>query len=497
MPTMTSARTAKRTATRSAARTTAAAKADGRAPFLTARNPYALTEVILGEPVDWSTVEDPLALVEETLATPREELFDPKFDSPVYLGFRLDDAGEMVEAPIKAPRERPSPESDDSAVLADDPRILRDLQPLLGELGEATVRGITASRAGGWTIEIAPGGTKRTELLERIIDKSVLDRLVRLVDLLDLGWTPDGGQWADTGSFFNEAAEYFDPVQGALGDCWLIAAMSSVAWALPGTITDAARATGIPNDRFKHRLIYRDPGDGSRKTFEVSDETVVYQGTSYPMYARSSEANEIWPPVVEKAFAQWRQGTSNDHPNLTVLNGGDPVWASAALSGRSPQYFGHSGRTASDLRTLVKSHSASYRTFDPMTAWTYGTAPEGLSYADAHIVGCHAYSVLGWTSGPFIVRAFEGTLARASVARRAVLLDRFGFLLDPIVLTRDYVVLRNPWGSYEATTGNRTGVISMRDEGFWRSIDLGDVDGVFAIDFSTYQRYFAGTGVAI
>jgi hypothetical protein len=40
-------------------------------------------------------------------------------------------------------------------------------------------------------------------------------------------------------------------------------------------------------------------------------------------------------------------------------------------------------------------------------------------------------------------------------------------------------------------------MIAMRDEGFGRSIDLGDIDGVFAIDFSTYQQYLEGTDVAL
>jgi hypothetical protein len=333
-------------------------------------------------------------------------------------------------------------------------------------------------------------------LRDGIFRREIIERLVKFVEF-ERGWTPPGAQWVDTGRFYNEAAEYFDPVQGALGDCWLIAAMSSVAWSMPGQVADAARASGVPNERFLHRFTYRDPGNGTQRRFEVSDETLVYQGTTSPLYARSSETGEIWPGVVEKAFAQWRQGSTSDHPNLTVLNGGDPVWASAALSGRAPQYFWHSGQTAASLRTLVKSHSLSYRTIDPMTAWTYGTAPEGLNYSDANIVGSHAYSVLGWTTGTIIVRAFEGLLARSSALEKARLMDLHGFLLDPIVLTRDYIVLRNPWGFFEATKGARGGVITMLDAGFWRSIDLDAGDGVFAIDFNTYHDYFAGTGVAI
>jgi hypothetical protein len=465
-------------------------------PFVTARNPRALAEAALGRAIDWDGVEDPAGLLEEVLLTPREQLYDPKFASPVYLGFELDPSGDVIEAQVREPRELPAPEADDAPQLPEEVRSLKDLAGLLGDLGEVSVRRLAPARAGGWTVELAAGGELGQLLRDRVFDRAALDRLIRLV-VLDQGWTPAGAQWADTGRFFNEAAEFFDPLQGSLGDCWLIAAMSSVAWSMPGQIADASRASGVPNDRFLHKFTYRDPGSGALRVFEVSDETLVYQSTTSPLYARSAEAGEIWPGIVEKAFAQWRQGTTNDHPNLTVLNGGDPVWASAALAGRSPQYFGHGGQTAASLRTLVKSHCASYRTFDPMTAWTYGTAPDGLSYDDANIVGSHAYSVLGWTSGTVLARAFEGLLARSADSIRSGLLAENSFLLKPYVLTRDYVVLRNPWGFHEGTLGTRHGVITMRDASFWRSIDLDADDGVFAVDFPTYQKYFAGTGVAV
>ena len=58
-------------------------------------------------------------------------------------------------------------------------------------------------------------------------------------------------------------------------------------------------------------------------------------------------------------------------------------------------------------------------------------------------------------------------------------------------------MLRNPWGSCEATSGQLHGTIAMRDVSFWRSIDLGVSNGVFAIDFDTFKKYFAGIGVAL
>ena len=43
-------------------------------------------------------------------------------------------------------------------------------------------------------------------------------------------WTPPNATWSDAGQFFNEAAEFFDPIQGAVANCYYIAALSAVAW---------------------------------------------------------------------------------------------------------------------------------------------------------------------------------------------------------------------------------------------------------------------------
>ena len=65
----------------------------------------------------------------------------------------------------------------------------------------------------GWTVEIGPSEQARRAQMERIFDSSVVGRLWN-DKIFELGWTPPGGQWADTGTFFKESAEFFDPVQG-------------------------------------------------------------------------------------------------------------------------------------------------------------------------------------------------------------------------------------------------------------------------------------------
>jgi hypothetical protein len=510
-------------------------------PTSSARNPRALVEIVLGRPVDWSQVEDPRHLVETVLETPYEELFDPVHDSPVYLGFARDDHGQIVERDPRFVTQQDRFADDVDGTKGSDldryppldlesVRHVADLKALVGVAAdELPIRRIAPSRAGGWTLEVGQAPAARDAALARLFPKDVLERIWDRLHL-DGGWTPSGAQWVDGGRFFDEAAEFFDPVQGGLGDCWLIAAMSSVAWALPYTVAQRSRATGAANDRFTNLFELVDPANGQKHSFEATDEILVWSGTTAPLYGHSSEPGEIWPALVEKAFAMWRAGTTNDHPNLTVLNGGDPVGASAALTGRTPHYTWTAGTSRSDLINLVKAHSSNYRTVDPMTAWTYGSgqdSPDKVNYDDANLVACHAYSVLGWATGPQLLRPelidferpwFRGlgaadveglaeatTTTREGAAGARNQLARFDATeaLRDIEralrwrLTQDYIVLRNPWGFHEATSGNLAGVIPMRDVSFWRSIDLDVVDGVFAIDVATFKRYFAGIGVAL
>ena len=486
------------------------------APFLTARNPYALAEAIAGGPIDWSTILEPRAVLEDLLRTPYEQLFDPKFDSPVYLGFELNRDGVMKQKPVKPIDADVDAQPDDQRFPALDPseiRRLADLAPYVGgPIEEVPVRSIVPTRAGGYVVEIGEAPTKRLETLNPIYDERILGRLIDLIKL-DGGWTPDGGSWSDTGQFFREAAEFFDPIQGNLGDCWLIAAMSSVAWALPYTFAQRSRATGTPNERFTNLLELVDPANGNKLKFEATDETIVWSGTTSPMYGRSSEAGEAWPAIVEKAYAMWRGNTTNDHPNLTVLNGGDPVHASAALTGRKPHYTGTASTSATDLLNLVKNNCVNYRTVNPMTAWTYcssDASPDKVNYADATIVACHAYSVLGWARGSKLAGHIDldrfmlmphaagpasvaASTTSATIAARPSGLD---YAL-PLRLAQDYIVLRNPWGNTEATIDEMSGVIPLRDISFWRSIDLDAVDGVFAIEPATFKSYFEGIGVAL
>jgi hypothetical protein len=198
---------------------------------------------------------------------------------------------------------------------------------------------------------------------------------------------------------------------------------------------------------------------------EVSDAIPIRYSNNRPMYARSSEAGETWPSILEKAYAKWESGHTGDTPSIPSTAYGSPARACAELTGLSKWSVATAGSSADDLWSLVRQNSRSHRTFNPMVASTYGSgqdSPDKVVYADANLVANHAYTVLGWDY-------------------------RDG---------KKYVILRNPWGSTEATQGSLAGTAWFYDISWWRSISLAESDGVFGLETSVFKSYFSHLGGA-
>lgn len=279
-------------------------------------------------------------------------------------------------------------------------------------------------------------------------------RVVRSKAPVDVG----GIDWTDPGDFFEETPEFFDPVQGAVGDCYLIAALASIAWSRPYVIAHRARATGHGQQQFVDMIEFHDAGKASE--VEVTEQVPLASPGSRYIYCRSSETGEIWPAVYEKAYAKWRTHDQGDTPNISAIAGGDPVAACRQLTDLTGYYYSCPSMSARAIWRKVRENSKGRQTFNPMVAWTYCSPPAGINYNSAHIAGCHAYSLLGWhyDSG------------------------------------REYVVLRNPWGFFEATP-SESGTWFAFDKSYWRRVDLADNDGTFAVEAATFKKYFAGFGL--
>ncbi len=437
-------------------------------------NPFALAEYVSGRKINWRATDDVPRLLENILQTPYEELFDPKFEGPLYMGLKLNKKGtlERIHSPLLSVEVKLGVNDLEMPIekLMSQVHVLGDLGTRfkVDNIAKLQVSRIDLCNPHQISLTIRMPEKDRLQTLARVFSKEIVQSVA--LDPEQKGntnqdWTPANASWVDKGDFFNEAAEFFDPVQGAVANCYYIAALSAVAWATPYRISHMSRATGQSQQQFTNLIRFYKPesnGQGVDKEIEVTDTVPVNSTSGNFIYCRSSEAGEIWPAVYEKAFAKFKTGTTTDHPDITATGWGDCVLATAQLNGLTRHYYGNNALTGDQIWDLVRGNSLSKRTFNPMTCWTYGTAPDGLSYSDANIVGSHCYTVLGW--------------------------DYY--------CNKKYLILRNPWGNTEATVGTRSGTVSLFDVSWWRPINLANPDGTFALEANTFQQYFAGLGVA-
>lgn len=123
-----------------------------------------------------------------------------------------------------------------------------------------------------------------------------------------------------------------DPIQqGGRNDCFLIAAMTAVAAAHPDP------------DRWLREAIHAN-ADGTFDVTLYKNGAPVAINISPADISRPSESNdagEMWPAVLELAYARAFPNTqdraSNDNASYGLISGGDPGQAMAVLTGQKSQ----------------------------------------------------------------------------------------------------------------------------------------------------------------
>lgn len=424
--------------------------------FVGVINPYALTEAITGRRFDW---KDPRSsqILEEALETNYSELFDIKYNSPLYAGLELNRDNTIKAVKVEDIKLRTADKL--QSVDLSNIRSLNDLSNTgIKDLNSIPVRNARLDKG---EVKVVLNIPKLNNTINnKLISPSIRNILFGVATAT--GWTPANTSWSDRGNFFNDVTEYNDPIQGSVANCYFISAIAAIAWASPFSIEHKVRATGTgETDRTNAIQFYTKGGgkDAASKLVEVTDNTII-NSSSNPVYCRSNDTGEIWPAVYEKAFAKWINNTNDDKPDISKTAYGDPVKAVAQLINKTPLYYYTSPRTALDLFGIVRENSMSFKTINPMVAWTYGS---GKDYTGSNIVGNHAYTVLGWST-------FNN---------------------------KNYIILRNPWGVTEPNGLNSyQGLISFFDGSFWRPINMIGNDGVFALEINAFKNYFEGMGVA-
>jgi len=246
-----------------------------------------------------------------------------------------------------------------------------------------------------------------------------------------------------------------DVEQGALGDCYFMASLAAVANSHPELIQNAIttkpdgsydvqfhevpgvselRVLGMAGagalgyvERAAEKL-----GLQASATRSVSVDGAMPQVAGYQVYGSDPDPSEVWPQVMEKAFAKY-------FGSYTAIGvGGDPGTALTALTGAPTDRV----KTSAPIDALWSAIASASAAGQPAVATTGGKVPD----TDAGLVTDHAYTVLG---------------TRVDGGQR-------------------YVELRNPWGEQAPVN----------------SVGDGQDDGIFAMTIEDFAKGFTGVEIA-
>lgn len=394
-------------------------------PISSVRNPFTLVDFLLGRRIAWGRIPDPVGLMELVLQTPHRELLSRSSRGVLYAGLRPGGAT---------------------------PGGVESRGALAEAIRDARIPGVGRRHAGPWSHIVPPSPDEIRAALRVLADPGVTD--LSSPPLVFEGNLP---QWRDGGAFFNSGVEVDDPIQGGVGDCYFVSALSAVAWTRPYALT--ARVRQSEGGQQFCSLTFHKVGAGEEAVL-VSERLWYKDGQA--VYARCKNMDETWAGVYEKAYAKWIGGEIDDRPDYGAIAGGNGIEAIRHLIGGDgsdePQV---DDLSAWDLRAVLHGITGGMgRAVNPAVAGT-GAKPDGGDSATEGYASNHAYTILG-------------------------------------TLDSDTIVLRNPWGfNAPKPAGAYDGTFTVSEDGpdgsFERKIEL-NVNGVFAIPVASFRAAFTTIG---
>lgn len=187
----------------------------------------------------------------------------------------------------------------------------------------------------------------------------------------DVTWSANGYAGFADMPLFADGPTYDDIDQGAIGDCYFLAALSSLSESDPRVIREAIAPLGDGTFAVRfHR-------DGQAVYVRVDADLPVRSGGGLA-YAGLSPTGEIWVPLMEKAYAHFRRG-ENSYASLS-MGWMSTVYREVTNGWTASRTVGVDGEA---LAAYLQGH------FDAGHAVTVGSRSD----AGWPIVGQHAYVV--------------------------------------------------------------------------------------------------------
>ena len=345
----------------------------------------------------------------------------------------------------------------------------------------------------------------------------------------NLGFNPDNVSWYgikeinDNATFFYDGTESNDVLQGALGDCWFISALSVIAtkdYLLRGEFNKGILEDGKIDEEeikmmsegiyppifhsFSTKGIYcfRFYKNFKWRYVLIDDRIPCYSvynenQTKKPIFAHCRLPNEFWVPLIEKAYAKLHGSYSAivsgfiddglvDMTGLiskkmikeNLVGKSEELWA--LLKERSKLEFEGEMKTQAGKKVTAKIYKRNKSMMGCSVELT-GKNKEMEVSMQGHKIGIiagHAYSILD---------VFEIPKARSKKPRKTSRLLR----------------IRNPWGNYEwngkwcdnseEVMKNKERIEKVLKEKYKdtnEKIDFTQDDGAFLMRFSDFRKIF-------
>ena len=188
-----------------------------------------------------------------------------------------------------------------------------------------------------------------------------------------------------------------DMRQGAVGDCYFIAALGALADSSPAAIENMFIDNGVENGvhTWTVRFYYDTPHGYTADYVTVNDMLPGYSTTSL-QFAQPGPNGSWWMPLVEKAYAQWNETGHegrNGQNTYASLSGGWMDMVDEQVLGCTVTDYSPSGTPGAEQAIIEAIQGGAAVT---AAIFTDGSA----HFNDLELVSGHAYQVVSYDADP-------------------------------------------------------------------------------------------------